>query len=122
MISQPAMSPDLNVLDLGFVNSSLSVITETCVTHVINSVRVFRVHSSTTKLRDLQDIYNKYIKEEGSNKYNLPNVHKQKLMKEGWLPTNMTICSNALAVMKEHNEYLEKEKSRKQAGIDHASQ
>ena len=48
-------------------------------------------------------------------------MHKQQLNKEGWLSSNITICSNALVVMKEHNDYLEKG-NRKHTDIDHVIQ
>ena len=45
-------------------------------------------------------------------------MYRQKLNKEGRVSSNITICSDVFAVIKEHKKCLEEE-SIKQADVDH---
>ena len=58
---------------------------------------------------NLQATYNEILKEKGDNMYStrIPshvNNNIQKLMKEGKLSLIMTICPDALTIMKDHTE------------------
>ncbi len=122
------MSPDLNALNLGFFNSLQSVhCRNLCHSYqqLCKNVQSAFVDHKIERVGNiwltLKAIYNQFMKEKGSSKYTLPHIHKQKLKKKGQLPSSMTICSNAYAVIKEHKESLEEE-NRKRADIDHALQ
>ena len=116
---QPAMSPDLNVLDLCFFNllqtSQLCKLATTFEELRDNVLTAFREYE-TAKLSDiwitLQLIYNEVIKHKGTNKYRLPHINKKKLRKEGRLPENVGIDLTAYKVLVEHSNYLNQQKTK----------
>lgn len=111
MVAQPALSPDLNVCDLGFFDSLQSIHdTNFCLTYdklfrsVQSAFHEFKDGSINDLWLTLQAIYNEIIKEKGVNKYRMPDINIQRLMKQGRLSSNMTICSDAMTIMKEYKE------------------
>jgi len=97
-ITQPASSPDLNVNDLGFFNALqasyycccprnaielITMVTETFKEHPINKIN--RIWLTC------QSILNEVIKNAGCNQYKIPHMGKDKLEREGRLPTVVSV-------------------------------
>ena len=112
---QPAMSPDLNVLDLSFFNSLQSLhykklchMYEDLCMNVENAFKEYQHENLSNIWLTLQSIYNEVIKSKGGNNYKLPHTNKKKLLKAGRLPSNLSIETEALEILMEHCSYLKK--------------
>ena len=115
LINQPPMSPDLNILDLGFFNSIQSLhYRNQCKTYeelcnsVLKSFDQYKDSSISNLWLTLQCIYDEVLKSKGNNNYKLPHLRKEKLRKKGRLPENVTISNNALQLMMEHQNTLDR--------------
>ena len=93
LIQQPANSPDLNILDLGFFRSIQSLMHKKMpktIDHMIEAVHEAFFELAPATLRDvwmtLQFVMNEILKCKGGNEYDLPHVNKKKLMAQGNLP------------------------------------
>ena len=87
---QPAMSPNLNVLDLCFFNSlqtsqlcKLATAFEELRDNVLAVFRDYETAELSNIWITLELIYNEVINCKGTNKYRLPHINKKKLRKEG---------------------------------------
>ena len=116
---QPAMSPDLSVLDLCFFNSlqtsqlcKLATTFEELRDNVLAAFREYETAKLSNIWKTLQLIYNEVIKHKGANEYILPHINKKKLRKEGRLPENVDIDLTAYKVLIEHSNYLNKQKTK----------
>ena len=90
---QPAQSPDMNVLDLGFFNSLQSHQQERLASNVqeiINNVTAVYNAYPPEKLNDvfltLQTVLEEVILKDGSNRFKIPHLGKEKLSNAGMLP------------------------------------
>ena len=91
LIKQPLMSPDLKICN-----------------SVLKSFDQDNVSSVTNLWLTLQCIYNEVLKSKGNNNYKLPHLRKEKLRKKGRLPENVTISNDALQLMMEHQNTLDR--------------
>jgi hypothetical protein len=95
---QPANSPDFNMLDLGFFNAIQSLQHQKVVNTIDELIQAveeaFWEHSVET-LQNTWLTYQKVMESSliihGSNKYQLPHMHKRKLRNEGTLPDAITV-------------------------------
>ena len=121
IISQPAMSPDLNILDLGFFNSIQSLhYRKLCRTYeelqknVCDAFANYKVSTLSDLWLTLQAIYNEVIKAKGNNNYKLPHLKEEALRKQGRLQENVSVCSGALKSMRSHQEFLNNQDKKKE--------
>ena len=96
LICQPANSPDLNVLDLGFFNAIQSLqykesptTVDELVNVVVKSFETFPTVKSNHIFMTLQLCMIEIMKEKGSHKYKILHFKTAMLEKEGQLPTQM---------------------------------
>jgi hypothetical protein len=96
LMCQPANSPDLNVLDLGFFNAIQSLqhkeapnSIDELVKAVENSFEAFSTVKSNRIFLTLQSCMIEIMKKGGSNKYKLQHLKKKKLERQGKLPTRL---------------------------------
>lgn len=96
LMCQPANSPDLNVLDLGFFSAIQSLQhkespknIDELVHDVMKSFEAFSTMESDNIFLTLQSCMVEIMKMKGSNKYKIPHMRKAVLRREGLLPTQM---------------------------------
>lgn len=94
---QPSNSPDLNILDLGFFSSIQALQHKECprtVPELLLAVeKSFNEYPSQKLNRvfvTLQLCMREIMKHGGSNKYKIPHVNKDRLEREGRLPTQVS--------------------------------
>lgn len=102
LMQQPANSPDMNVLDLGFFNSIQSLTDcgnpETIEELIHNVEKEFEEYDETLLNRvfiSLQACMKEVMRIGGGNGYKLPHMNKQRLEREGRLPNRLS-CENGL--------------------------
>jgi len=102
LMQQPANSPDMNVLDLGFFNSIQSLTDcgnpETIEDLIHNVEQEFEEYNEAILYRvflSLQLCMKEVINIGGGNGYKLPLMNKQRLEREGMLPHRLS-CENGL--------------------------
>jgi len=103
LMCQPANPSDLNVLDLGFFSATQSLQLkespkpiDELVSAVVKSYGNFSLVKSNRIFLSLQLCMIEIMKAKGSNKYKIPHVNKERLEREGQLPTQMK-CDLVLA-------------------------
>jgi hypothetical protein len=111
LYAQPANSPDLNILDLGFFNalqsSYLDMSPKTsqdimdCVTQAYNEYPANKLNRMWVTL---QSIYNCVIETHGCNVYKIPHMNKEKLERENRLPRALLVSRDAYDALVEMNE------------------
>lgn len=96
LMCQPANSPDLNILDLGFFNAIPSLRYKECpktiddlITAVERSFEAFLPRSSNRIFCTLQQCMVEILKVRGSNKYDIPHIKKSILERQGKLPLQL---------------------------------
>ncbi|XP_050920259.1 uncharacterized protein LOC127137895 [Lathyrus oleraceus] len=96
LMCQPANSPDLNVLDLGFFSAIQSLqhkespkTIDELVRAVVKSFENFSSVKSNHIFVTLQLCMIEVMKANGSNKYKIPHLNKERLEREGQLPVQM---------------------------------
>ena len=96
LMYQPANSPDLNVLDLGFFRAIQSLqykeaptIVDELVNAVVKSFEAFSTVETDKIFLTLQTCMIEIMKAKGSNKYKIPHSKKAVLERCGRLPTRM---------------------------------
>ena len=96
LMCQPANSPDLNVLDLGFFSAIQSLqhkespkTIDELVCAVVKSFENFSSVKSNHIFVTLQLCMIEIMKANGSNKYKIPHLNKERLEREGQLPVQM---------------------------------
>lgn len=96
LMCQPANSPDLNVLDLGFFSAIQSLqhkespkTIDELVRAVVKSFENFSSVKSNHIFVTLQLCMIEIMKANGSNKYKIPHFNKERLEREGQLPVQM---------------------------------
>jgi hypothetical protein len=102
IISQPANSPDMNVLDLGFF-ASLQSYTDTCssrnmdelIENVINQFWSYDPFLLKKVFLTLQGCMIEVMKIGGGNRYKVPHIGKDRLQASGALPRRLG-CSRQL--------------------------
>jgi hypothetical protein len=111
LISQPANSPDLNVLDLGFFNSIQSLqhqYSPRTIDEMIDAVgdSFLRLHYSVlnNNFLTLQTCMEEVILHDGSNNYKIRHMSKQRLEREGRLPLSINCSQEVLDKMIENDE------------------
>jgi hypothetical protein len=102
LLCQPANSPDMNVLDLGYFNSIQSLQHEAApktidelVEAVYQSFERLKISKLTNILLTLQLVMEQCILHHGNNDFKIPHMSKQKLEREGRLPLSIS-CSSML--------------------------
>ena len=100
---QPANSPDLNVLDLGFFNSIQSLQHHASCSNIgelIQRVAICYQRLEWQRLNDifltLQTVMNSIIEHDGRNDYKLQHMGKRRLEREGLLPQSIFMTEAAL--------------------------
>jgi len=95
VLTQPANSPDLNVLDLGFFNALQGYNntvqaenSETLIKSVQASFQAYPHHKLNRVFLTLQSVMNEIIDIYGDNDYKLPHMGKEKMEREGTLPVS----------------------------------
>ncbi|KAF0711552.1 hypothetical protein AaE_012209 [Aphanomyces astaci] len=114
LVVQPAMSPDINVLDLGFFTSIQALQHRTAVTSIDKLVAAvqealveldWRVLDKT--FVTLHKVLGESLKIGGDNSYKLPHQHKDKMAKVG--PTPRMVCDaevvRVIEVMNRRKEF-----------------
>ncbi|XP_025876903.2 uncharacterized protein [Oryza sativa Japonica Group] len=96
LVCQPANSPDLNVLDLGFFNSiqsiqykSASTTTEELVAAIDRAFEDYPVRLSNRIFLSLHACMREVIEVLGDNSYDLPHIKKGVLERQGRLPLQL---------------------------------
>ena len=108
---QPANSPDLNVLDLGFFASiqalqhqnqayNMATMLKAC-DDAFNEYPRIRLENI---FLTLQLVYDEVIKANCNNTFPLPHMGKEKLRKEGRLPSNIGVSEAAGAMLWHMND------------------
>jgi hypothetical protein len=102
LINQPANSPDMNCLDLGFFASLQSLTFNTIsrnidelIDNVCNEFNAYDPKLLTRVYLTLQSCMIEVMKASGGNKYNIPHMNKQRLETLGALPTRLN-CDQQL--------------------------
>lgn len=101
---QPANSPDMNILDLGYFRSIQSLQHQCAPSNMAELVKAVE-ESFAALSRDkldyiflsLQACMLEVLKEKGGNKYKLPHLGKAKLSREDKLPKNL-ICPEKVLI------------------------
>jgi len=98
LITQPANSPDLNINDLGFFNALQSMCYHCCpsnevelITMVTDCFNEFPRNKINRIWLTFQTMLNEVIKHAGCNLFKIPHMGKDKLEREGRLPTVITV-------------------------------
>jgi len=98
IINQPPNSPDMNVLDLGFFNSLLSLAYGTISVSIdeliANVQKEFNEYDPSTLNRvflTLQGCLIEVMKDGGGNIYKIPHMDKDRLEALGMLPKSLTV-------------------------------
>uniref|UniRef100_A0A0A9BDH3 Tc1-like transposase DDE domain-containing protein n=1 Tax=Arundo donax TaxID=35708 RepID=A0A0A9BDH3_ARUDO len=112
IVCQPANSPDLNILDLGFFNSLQSIQQKTTcktkeelVAAVDKAFEEYQVSKANRIFLTLHGCLNEIMRIGGNNSYNIPHIRKAMLERQGHLPLQLK-CDAALVneVMAKINE------------------
>jgi hypothetical protein len=98
LINQPANSPDMNALDLGYFSSIQSLTLESApntLQELIESVEVAFDSYDVDKLDKvfvtLQSVLEEVMKDEGGMGYKIPHMNKDKMVKEKSLPRALKV-------------------------------
>ncbi|XP_042035315.1 uncharacterized protein LOC121781669 [Salvia splendens] len=111
LVSQPANSPDTNVLDLGFFRAIQSLQDDKLATNIDELLA--NVWSSFEELTPqtlnkvfltLQSCLTKIIEVHGSNNYKIPHLNKDRLSRTVGLPTSLEVEEN---LIRDSLEYLQ---------------
>jgi hypothetical protein len=98
LVTQPAQSPDLNINDLAFFASIMSLQRKGCCKDALELIGVvnkayddYPSNKINRMWLTMQSVMNEIIKDNGGNDYNLPHMNKEKLEREGRLPLVLTV-------------------------------
>jgi hypothetical protein len=112
--TQPANSPDLNVLDLGFFRAIQSANDEVSrdeidlIAHVTNAYDLFPRDKIDNVWLSLQSCFNEIIDAHGGNDYKLQHMGKERLERNGRLPVSLIVTDVAKELLgEEEEEYME---------------
>jgi len=96
LINQPANSPDLNVLDLGFFNSLQSLTydrisrnLDELIANVENEFEKYDPDTLNRVFLTLQGCLVEVMKDGGGNRYKIPHIDKDRLEALGMLPKSL---------------------------------
>ncbi|XP_042018944.1 uncharacterized protein LOC121766756 [Salvia splendens] len=110
LISQPANSPDTNVLDLGFFRAIQSLQDDKVATNidellgnVWSSFEELTPQTLNNVFLTLQSCLSKILEVHGGNNYKIPHLNKERLRRTVGLPTSLEVGEN---LVKESLEYL----------------
>jgi hypothetical protein len=100
LIFQPAQSPDLNICDLSFFASIQSIYYKipgvsnirSCVLAVAASFEAYDPRNLNRAFLSLFQNYNLLLQHEGSNKYKVPHMGKERLERTGQLPITIAVA------------------------------
>lgn len=106
VVTQPAQSPDLNVLDLGFFRSLQSRVCSAASTSLAdmtdNVERLYWEYDAATMERvwqSLFSVYNCILQHKGGNQFELPHFNKAKAQREGTLERRVEVDRAALGAL-----------------------
>ncbi|XP_042036579.1 uncharacterized protein LOC121782691 [Salvia splendens] len=110
LISQPANSPDANVLDLGFFRAIQSLQDDKLATNidellgnVWSSFEELTPQTLNNVFLTLQSCLSKILEVHGGNNYKIPHLNKERLRRTVRLPTSLEVEEN---LVRESLEYL----------------
>jgi hypothetical protein len=107
LYTQPANSPDMNVLDLGFFRAIQSANDEVSndelqlIEHVTKSYDEYPKEKINHVWLTLQMCYNSIIDDHGGNGYRLGHMGKEQLERNGQLPISLEVTNQAMVVLGE---------------------
>ena len=114
--NQPANSPDLNVLDLGYFNSIQSLQhkkntnnIEELVAAVLQSFLELDRHTLNKVFLSHQQVMTQILLHDGGNDYKLPHMKKNSLARSGQLPVSITITDELRAKIEANEAQIEQE-------------
>ena len=98
LMQQPANSPDMNVLDLAYFRSIQSLTLETApknlgdlIESVEDAFHIYPVDNLDKVFITLQSVLLEVMNARGGNKYEIPHMNKDKMLREGTLPMALRI-------------------------------
>ncbi|XP_074314010.1 uncharacterized protein LOC141649215 [Silene latifolia] len=101
LVFQPPNSPDLNINDLGFFRSLQTLQNDevaSTVDELVNNVMTAFIDHESMKLNfnylTLQSVMVEIMKCRGQNDFKIPHMSKESLLRQGILPTNLTVDAN----------------------------
>ena len=102
LYTQPAQSPDLNVCDLGFFASLQAHYYRTSPKDAIELIEMVKLSYTSYPAEKLNRIWltlqscmNEIIEDGGGNRYKIPHLNKERLEREGRLPTVLSVTDVA---------------------------
>ncbi len=101
LYTQPAQSPDLNILDLGFFRAIQSFMDAApkdefeLIRAVEQAYKDYDAKMINRVFLTLQSCMNQIIETNGSNRYKIPHMGKEKLEREGKLPLVLNVTPHA---------------------------
>jgi hypothetical protein len=110
LYTQPANSPDTNILDLGFfraiqsANDEVSTNEAELITHVQQSYENFPRQKLNYTWLTLQSCLNEIIECHGSNNYKIPHYNKQRMETNGELPVSLEVTERIQELLGEAQE------------------
>jgi hypothetical protein len=100
--TQPANSPDLNILDLGMFNALQAAYYKKAplnavqlITMVEETYNEYPVNKINRIFLSLMCVYNMIIEHHGDNQFEVPHMNKDKLEREGRLPVAIQVTPEA---------------------------
>jgi hypothetical protein len=105
LYTQPANSPDMNILDLGFfravqsANDEVSQDEAQLIEHVEKAYAEFSREKINCNWLTLQSCLNEIIENHGNNDYKIPHMAKQRLERMGQLPISLEVTNQAMVVL-----------------------
>ena len=103
VVTQPAQSPDLNVLDLGFFRSLQSRVHSSSTNNMAELIdeveRMYWEYDAITMERvwqSLFNVYNSILQVGGGNEYKLPHLNKARAQRDGTLKRSVEVHKAAL--------------------------
>ena len=115
LYTQPANSPDLNVLDLGLfralqsANDEAPEEVEDLIQSVLDTYEGYEVENCNFIWLSLQMLMNAIIQEAGNNKYKLGHMNKKKKAREGTLETAVKVCDEGMEILLRESLQMENE-------------
>ncbi|XP_074317044.1 uncharacterized protein LOC141653237 [Silene latifolia] len=101
LVFQPPNSPDLNINDLGFFRSLQTLQNDevaSTVDELVNNVMTAFIDHESMKLNfnylTLQSVMLEIMKCRGHNDFKIPHMSKESQLRQGILPTNLTVDAN----------------------------
>ena len=112
LYNQPANSPDLNIKNLGFFRAIESIqqknrsrVAEELIENVKKAFEAYTANDINKIWVTHQSSMVEILKALGGNQYKIPHMKKDKLLREGKLPTSLCIPLQLYKASKRHLEH-----------------